>query len=294
MDLDSDGNDDLLASGYCGTTFVFYRNGDGTFSKGKLLRDEKGNPVNAGRYELAIKSKAFYTVEKEKALSSLAVTAVDWDNDGDYDLVMNTSHGIRLCKNKGNKRIPKFSSSSALLSLNHRHFVFDYTDWDGDGLWDILCGGKDGGVFLYKNKGKIGKPKFKKALCLLSIEDVDSQNCSTSSCQISVTDFNNDGKKDILLGGRSRIYKWKEDLSKNQKTKLRKSIKIGNSYYNKSRIIYDDLHYEYLGNKSKYLNAVKESKKMKKLSRKVSDYYYRYSKYVEIEDHSYVYVIYGK
>ncbi len=33
-------------------------------------------------------------------------------------------------------------------------------DWDGDGLWDIITGSSDGGVYCYRNIGKRGEPEF--------------------------------------------------------------------------------------------------------------------------------------
>ena len=117
-------------------------------AKGVFLIDDLGNPGNDGYYSEGIKTRPHYTKDKNIAGHTLAVKAVDWDNDGDFDLVLNTANGIKLSINKGNKRKSVFSSDFILLPLHPSHFAYDFVDWDGDGLWDIICGGKTG-AFIF-------------------------------------------------------------------------------------------------------------------------------------------------
>lgn len=294
MDINGDGNDDLIGSCFCGITYVFYGQKDGTLRKGELLKDETGNPVNMGMYELAVKSEKFYTVDKKKAFTSRAVTAVDWDNDGDYDLVMNSFECTKLCINKGDKRNPKFSDKKVLLPIHKNHFAYDYVDWDGDGLWDVICGGYEGGVFVYKNKGKKGKPVFDKAECLLTPEQIDPEISGMHASQVRVCDYNNDGKKDILIGINGSISKWMEGITVAQKAEYMKAMKEYEVLTKKAMKVQKELEKKCGDDRQLYLKEFRANTEIQTLYREASEALKDVRSYKSGSGHAFVYVSYGE
>ena len=93
-------------------------------------------------------------------------------------------------------------------------------DWNRDGLFDIICGGLLGGVFLFENSGKVGLPKFGSMTVLVEplpgradgrnahrvkrVGAKDDQPVAPgSSFHIEVVDYDNDGDLDLLVGGQS-------------------------------------------------------------------------------------------
>lgn len=90
----------------------------------------------------------------------------DWNRDGLKDLLVGEMEGyVYYLKNEGSRNKPVFKRSGKLYLRNgdplrypdpagaprSRLFV---TDWNNDGLYDILVGGKDGRVMLYLADGK--------------------------------------------------------------------------------------------------------------------------------------------
>ena len=105
-------------------------------------------------------------------------------------------------------------------------------DWNGDGKFDLLCGGSKGGVFYFKNVGDKAEPKFASAEVL--IEPIDDSSYVKrvptrdgqptqpgSSFHIDAVDYDQDGDLDILVGGRCS---WEKEnvpvLTEEQKARL--------------------------------------------------------------------------
>ncbi len=140
---------------------------------------------------------------------------VDWDNDGKKDLLLGEiqSAGIRLFKNKGTDAKPYFPDSEYLqaegtmlmVGFSCAHSVCPYVaDWNNDGKKDLIVGTTPGYVGVYLNVGTNDSPMFGSstedppAMFALSAEgkDIDVGE-QAAPC---VTDWNNDGKKDLLVG----------------------------------------------------------------------------------------------
>jgi len=105
---------------------------------------------------------------------------VDWDGDGDFDLVAGQSLGyIRLYRNVGTRVRPRFSAPveveaegrpiriyrDGVLGGRHWHGPMGYpsvacVDWDGDGRFDLVIPNETNRVFWYRNVGSGTEPRF--------------------------------------------------------------------------------------------------------------------------------------
>jgi hypothetical protein len=227
VDFNDDGNIDLLGGGYTGLSYILYGNNDGSLNEALSIQDKSGTVINLGKY-INLKTKERITQGDDY---SYFIKAHDWDNDGDLDLLISGSQGIYLRINEGTKTNPVFGIKN--IKILPAHYADAIVDWDGDGLWDILGGSKDGGVYFYKNTGKLGSPSFKKkAKCLLKstefIDKTNSGNCSVT--QIAVADYNNNDNLDLIIGNRICIDKPMSDLTAKQIKKGSTTIFVGSEH----------------------------------------------------------------
>jgi hypothetical protein len=199
VDLDNDGKLDILSGSYApGELFTFRNRGDNTFARAKRLRDKDASVITVGAGTTAF--------------------AADWDNDGDLDVIVGTMSGdLYLLTNVGTKEKPAYGASTRLLSggkpirADYAHAAPAVADWDGDGLPDLLVGTGRGSVVLYRSTGresngqlKLGAPR---TLIPPSTADANTEDPGAGRSRpwggfvrVSVTDFNGDGRADLLLG----------------------------------------------------------------------------------------------
>lgn len=219
-DLDGDRIPDLLSGSYDPGYFYWFKGlGQGKFGKRQILLDEKGSPV------------ATHALSKDHSIAFGTTTApVDWDNDGDDDLLLGSFRGqVFIRKNIGSADKPLFSATQEEIRIGNanaipeQHAAVNVADWDGDGLWDILIGSDAGSVYLLPNSGKKGTPAFNSRQMIIGPGDGEDQWVETGSepkrgirAQIHVVDFNGDGKPDILLGDFSTTISLKKGLSKEE------------------------------------------------------------------------------
>jgi hypothetical protein len=206
VDINGDGNIDLLGESYAGLTYILYGNNDGSLKEAIVLKDKSGTDIRLDTYYNFKKDEYITLGKKENAVKADFVKAHDWDNDGDLDLFISGKNGgIMLRINEGTRTNPVFGTKN--IKIVPEHFADALVDWDGDGLWDIVGGSQNGGVYFYKNTGKLGAPAFGKAECIIDpLEIVNKINSDIMEItQIAVADYNNDGKLDILIGSRARV-----------------------------------------------------------------------------------------
>lgn len=156
-DFDGDGDLDLLCGEFL-DGFTYFQN-RGTrkhpaYAAGKRLRSGDGK-------RLAMD------------LQMVTPTSVDWDADGDQDLIVGDEDGrVALVEHSGEIRdgVPVFKppvylrQQSDTLKFGALATPYAY-DWDGDGDEDILCGNTAGYIGLFKNLGLTadGTPKWSAA-----------------------------------------------------------------------------------------------------------------------------------
>jgi len=192
-DLNNDGINDVITGDYPGDIHLFKGRADGTFDRDTII-------VNMGK------------------LTSISVEPVDWNDDGLIDLLVSYRYGNpHILINKGTKEIFDFLPARE-LELEQCKYVYEPmnqerkstpshvypTDFNNDGLFDLVCGDEWGNIFWYKNFGSEKESVFKTPQLLFDNNDNERTGEEVSAVggrlKLWVYDANNDGKKDILCG----------------------------------------------------------------------------------------------
>jgi len=201
VDFDGDGAMYVISGSYApGDLYLFKKRTDGLYARGKRLRDKDGKVLSPGAG-----SSAF---------------AIDFDNDGDLDLIAGTMSGdVFIIPNFGTKQQAAFGPPERLLADGKPVHVDSnaapiFGDWDGDGLPDLLIGTGSGSVILYRASGRdtggrlvLSAPRtLLPASTLGQGEDPEGQIRERpwgSSLHVTLADFNGDGRTDLIVGDRN-------------------------------------------------------------------------------------------
>jgi len=220
VDFDADGIEDLISGSYDpGEIYLFRGEGKGKFKVRETIRDKSGKPVlRKPDQEIAVESFGSWPA------------MVDWDSDGDLDLLFGGFDGtLNLRVNEGTRRVAAFATRTTVVSAGGKpleipegHCTPVVADWDGDGRWDILSGAATGAVYWFRNVGKPGRPELAAAVELLpphkgigyaEFLDIDEEPRPGIRSQIDVADYNGDGKLDLLVGDFCTYVTPRADLS---------------------------------------------------------------------------------
>lgn len=195
---------------------VLWGRPDGTFRKAAELKGTDDEPLiipNDGEDQLT------------QSICTRPM-AVDWDNDGDLDLVVGNFAGtFYLFSGEGEgKFAPKpepILSDGEPLRVPGAHGDPFPIDWDGDGDLDLLSGSASGGVHWAENgagKGKV--PELKTFETLIAAPDElpygyrpDEIKAPAGSTRVWAADFDADGKLDVLVGDSVTLISPKEGVS---------------------------------------------------------------------------------
>ena len=213
MDLDQDGVNDILSGSYsrmkdgmAGLFQVLKGKPDGTFKAATALLGIDGEPLI-----IPIESR-----QQQTENICTRPTAVDWDGDGDLDLVVgNFAGSFYLFNGKGKGEFfPKpepILVGDSPLKITGAHSSDPFVvDWDNDGDLDLVSGSSNGGVQWSENQAGAGKkPELTNFKTLIDAAPrtassmfVNESELSgpTQSTRVWVDDVNLDGKLDILVG----------------------------------------------------------------------------------------------
>jgi hypothetical protein len=193
-----------------GDIYVIRETAKGEFAASETLKRADGKPVNAGPP---------WESEKKPQMQSLASAPwlVDHDGDGDLDFYIgNIEGGVMLVLNEGDAKNPKFANSATAVEAGGVPIKVEggdagptVGDWDGDGRLDLLVGGGDGSVTLFRNTSKSGAATYAAGRELVGKSSIDFEKPVAAGAQptgpgtrvkLCVTDWNGDGLADLLLG----------------------------------------------------------------------------------------------
>ncbi len=194
MDLNRDGIIDVLSGSWPGEIYWFRGLGKGKFAAGAIIKDSAGKAIEVG--------------------NAAAVFAFDWDDDGDCDLIVGNILGeVRLVVNEGSATAPRFEPRGLLeaagepIKIEHGDAGPVVADWDGDNKPDLIVGCGDGSVVWYRNVGESHSPRLAAAGTLVPASALGWKDDALrkpgqwgARAKVCVTDWNGDGKLDLLLG----------------------------------------------------------------------------------------------
>jgi len=239
VDLDGDGHIDLLSGSWPGELFLF-RGGPGRkFGPPEMIKDKDGEIINTGggvreqgnggllitglaKFDttpegtfVTYKGKRYESTPEKPVYTTgcaSAVHAVDWDGDGDLDLLVGNIQGeVELIPNEGTAKHYAFGKERPLEADNQPLRVAGdagpfAVDWDGDGDLDLLVGDGAGAVSLFHNVGTAKEPKLTEGGMLVpaGATNFDGEIPKTPRrgirAKVCAADWNGDGRLDLLVG----------------------------------------------------------------------------------------------
>lgn len=156
------------------------------------------------------------------AIRQNGVRACDWNSDGRIDLIAGDTDGfVWFFRNITNQLFPIFAPGVRLYANGEPLRVYgewnecrqagyarcDIADWNNDGRKDLLVADGRGWLWLYLNQGTDANPVLAAGTRVWANgKPIDG----TSRSSVLVCDWDNDGKKDVILGmageGENSVY----------------------------------------------------------------------------------------
>jgi hypothetical protein len=222
-DYDGDGDLDLICGEFL-DGFTYFRNvgsrGEPDYAAGVYL-------TNAGQ-------------KVAMHVQMITPTAVDWDGDGDVDLVCGDEDGrVALVENTGklDDGVPVFQQPAYFQqvadALKFGALVTPFSvDWDNDGDEDLICGNTSGNIGLIENLDGGNPPRWANPVLLeAGGKTIHLQAGPNGSIQgpceakwgytvLNVADWNHDGLHDLIVNSIWGKIVWFENKGSKSKPEL--------------------------------------------------------------------------
>ncbi len=204
-DFEQDGDADILWADAPGNVYLHRNTGaadtPGYDQKGERLLLESGEPIKVGPPVVPVHQiKDFVVMQGSRA----AVTAADFDRDGDTDLCVGDTFGdVFYFENRGTSGKLVFAAPAKLGNISNRAIPSTY-DWDADGLPDVLGVSWSGAMEWYRNRGPQAAPQFDPPRPFTLPPSV------MYSPRVVVADWNRDGDDDFLVMSSYPWFCWLE------------------------------------------------------------------------------------
>ncbi len=222
-DFDGDGDLDLICGEFVDKLTWFENTGSRTHPR-----------YAAGRY-LTYNGKIL-----KMDLCMIVPVALDWDKDGDVDLIVGQEDGrVAFLENSGEviDKCPEFLPPRFFRQqadgLKFGVLVTPYSfDWDNDGDEDLICGNSAGYVGFIENLDGANPPKWAAPVYLKADDEkiriMAGPNGSIQGpCEakwgyttLNVADWNHDGLPDIIINSIWGKVLWYRNIGIRQKPKL--------------------------------------------------------------------------
>jgi len=219
-DFDSDGDLDLICGEFTDGFTYFENVGSRKELKlvaGRRLVDVSGSPLRM-------------------ALCMIVPTSVDWDSDGDTDLIVGDEDGrVALIENTGQIResmptfLPPFYFQQEADTLKSGALATPAgADWDGDGDDDLLVGNTSGRILFFENLGGF-PPRWAAPRALKAGDhEIRFEAGPNGSIQgpaetkwgystLCVADWDHDGRLDLITNSIWGKVRWFRNIGTSQK-----------------------------------------------------------------------------
>jgi Ca2+-binding RTX toxin-like protein len=187
-DMDGDGDLDLVMGVEGSTALNYFENIGGSSSPNYIQRGGIGQDP-------------FYGVQTD-LLARNTPTLIDWDKDGDVDLVLGTSTGLRYFENTGTAQAASFvellDTDNPFNDVNVYYTVDPaavFGDMDGDGDRDLITGDSNGNLYYYENTGTDAAPVWVRGSGQFSFVSTFGAASPTA-----LFDIDGDGDLDLIMG----------------------------------------------------------------------------------------------
>lgn len=246
VDFNADGHVDIVAGTFRGSPFAAYGSPEG-FRQPVDIRDRDGKDIvindfwnhDEKKWDVTTRCNPKGGEELPKGQLTSAF-AFDYDNDGDFDLILGDYDGgiVYRRMNHGTNAEPKFDtvnyplmSGGKAIKVPGKCATPMMVDWNGDGLMDLVAGsmgdsygeGDGGGVYWWKNTGYVGSPEFAAYEALVAPSTGGATTAATrpdAGMYMDVVDADGDGDLDILVGGYSKWSPAKRELTEEEQARV--------------------------------------------------------------------------